>query len=105
MEVDFPSNHTNGTLPILDLEVWVEDGCKILHRFYRKTVASKGVIMARSALPSSSKRAILVAEGLRRMLNCHPDLPREEVAEYLTEFNVRMSEAGHIESFRRIVTV
>ena len=100
MEVDYPSNHLGGKLPILDLEVWVE-GTKVLHRFYKKSMATKMVILARSAIPTSSKRSILIAEALRRMLNCHPDLPRKEKADYLTEFCVRMADCGHSQRFLR----
>ena len=102
MEVDYPSNHLGGKLPILDLEVWVE-GAKVLHRFYKKSMATKMVILARSAIPTSSKRSILIAEALRRMLNCHPDLPRKEKADYLTEFCVRMADCGHSQRSREVV--
>ena len=103
MEVDFPSNHPNGKLPILDLEVWVEAGAKVMHCFYKKLMSTKMVVLARSALPASSKRSILIAEALRRLLNCHPDLQQEQKAAYLTEFSVRMSECGHDQHFREVV--
>ena len=32
---DCPSQHQNGKLPILDIQVWVEDG-KVCHTLYRK---------------------------------------------------------------------
>ena len=70
LEVDYPSQHVDGKLPILDLKVWVElrqiqsveeGGSQVnvvLHEFYSKDVASKCVINARSALSWSSKRTI-----------------------------------------------
>ena len=104
MEVDYPSNHHNGRLPILDLEVWVDEDNKVLHQFYKKSMATTMVVLARSALPASAKRSILVAEGLRRLLNCHPDLPNTMKAGFLTEFNLRMKECGHEHHFRQVVT-
>ena len=47
MEEDTPSAHTNGRLPILDMEFWVEDN-SILHQFYKKPMATRKVTMARS---------------------------------------------------------
>ena len=104
MEVDAPTFHANGKLPILDLEVWVESGSKLMHSFYKKSVSSKKVVMARSALSNQSKRSIMVSEAFRRLANCHPDLPLEQMATFLTEFNVAMCESGHEEGFRRMVT-
>ena len=63
MEVDAPTFHDNGRLPILDVEVWVEGGNKIMHSFYKKAVSSKQVVLARSALSNQSKRSILVRRG------------------------------------------
>ena len=60
--------------------------------------------MERSALSNQSKRSIMVSEAFRRLANCHPDLPAEQMAKFLTEFNLAMSECGHKESFRRMVT-
>ena len=74
LEVDYPSRHEDGRLLIhvLDLKVWIEkrrcvgDGGQdhdvqvVLHEFYYKDVASKSVINARSALPWSCKRTILM---------------------------------------------
>ena len=47
LEVDFPSNHENRKIPILDLKVWIEKHethTVIMHEFYPKEVASKSVI-------------------------------------------------------------
>ena len=74
MEEDSPSLHTNGRLPVLDMEFWVEDNL-IFHQFYKKPMATRKVTMARSALAASQKRNILVEEGSRRLSNYSPDLP------------------------------
>ena len=38
--IDSPSCNSNGKVPILDIEVWVEDN-RINHSFYRKPIASQ----------------------------------------------------------------
>ena len=48
MEEDFPSNHPSGKLPILDLEVWIEDG-EVRHHFYKKRMANRKLVQAKSA--------------------------------------------------------
>ena len=53
LEVDYPSNHKDRKMPILDLKVWVQeiDGShRIVHEFYSKDVLSKAVMFAKSAL-------------------------------------------------------
>ena len=54
MEEDVPSNHSSGKLPILDMEMWWEDNL-LLHQHYVKPMASRSVVMARSAFSSSTK--------------------------------------------------
>ena len=66
--IDRPGNNRNGKVPILDIEVWVDrDSNRIGHSFYRKPIASKYVIMQRSAMPQSTKRNTLFQEGLKRV--------------------------------------
>ena len=78
LEVDFPSNHEDGKMPILDLKVWIEKHeahAMIMHEFYSKEVSSKNVINAKSAIPWSTKRTVLTQEILRVLLNCSKRLP------------------------------
>ena len=86
LEVDYPSNHWDGKLPIHDLKVWIETKEKetekqvekaslIMYEFYSKSVASKAVINAKSALNWSTKRTVLTQEVLRVLLYCSRLLP------------------------------
>ena len=88
LEVDYPSKHQDGKLPILDLKVWIETKEKkteersekasvIMYEFHSKSVASKAVINARSALNWNTKRTVLTQEVLRVLLNCSRLLPWE----------------------------
>ena len=46
MEVDLPSNHGGGKMPILDLECWVnKDNNVEKHQFFRKLMTTTKVIM------------------------------------------------------------
>ena len=78
-------------------------GRLINHSRLEPNAASKKVIMARSALPTSTKRSILVQEGLRRLRNTSPDLLWEHKVEHLNIFMLAMYKAGHQESFRVVV--
>ena len=103
MKEDVASNHRSRTLPILDMAMWTTRN-KILHQHYTKPMASKAVIMARSAFTDREKKNMLVEEGNRRLRNCHPDLPWPKKAAFLTDMNLSMKQAGHTEKFRAMVT-
>ena len=111
LEIDYPSKHEDGKLPILDLKVWVEDREKeeqgrmkkvstILYEYYRKDVASKAVINARSALSWSTKRTVLTQEVLRVLLNCSKLIPWENVVQMVQEMVLRMQYSGYSKKFR-----
>ena len=102
-ESDTPLQHLKGRLPVLDIEVWVGKDNIVRHAFYKKEMATKQVLMARSALPSSGKRAISVAEAVRRLKNCSIDLPAKEIASHLNTFNLQMQNSGHSTRFRGVI--
>ena len=118
LEVDYPSNHQDMKIPILDVKVWVESKKKtnegeresqketyqVMYEYYTKDVSSKHVVNARSALPWNSKRTILTQETLRIMLNCNRELPRGEVNKHLNGLMLRMQYSGYDRKFRTEVT-
>ena len=75
MEEDYPSKNQDNKLPILDLKVWVTDDNIIMHECYRKSMASRLIMMAESAMPKKMKRSVLTQEGIRILRNCSEDLP------------------------------
>ena len=77
---------------------------QIGHRFYQKPMANTNFISWKSAIPSSTKIAILIQEGLRRLFNTSPSIVEIEKVDILREFNVKMFEAGYPESVRLNVT-
>ena len=102
MKEDVPSNHPSGAIPILDTEMWIESG-RIYHSHYSKPMASKEVILERSAMSTSSKVNILVQEGARRLRNCSLDLSWDKVVSYLNNLMTSMYWGGYSTSQRTLV--
>ena len=99
-KADFPSAHSSGWMPLLDLQVRVEEDNSISWKFYRKEVSSPFTILNHSALPGKVKRVSLVQEGLRRLRNTRPSLVpvlQKELMESLAEM---MLISGYPEEFR-----
>ena len=74
LEEDCPANYADNKVPILDIKVWVNEDGKIRHEYYSKSVSSKSVIDARSAMPREDKRTVLTQDLLRIILRCSPEL-------------------------------
>ena len=104
MTEDFPSNHSIGDMPILDMKVRIKD-CFIEHRHFTKPMASKSVILACSAFTSRDKMNILVNEGNRRLRNHIPHLTWDEKKHDVTTLMIQMKECGHKENFCAVVAV
>ena len=102
MEEEYPSNHPSGRMPILDLEVSIENE-KIVHRFYKKSMATRKLVSAKSAFSVPKKRSILVEEGLRRLRNCSPELDWATKAFFLNKFTSDLKYSGHKEQFIRTI--
>ena len=66
--VDYPSNYQSEKVPVLDLQVYARND-HIFHEFYEKPCASKMAIPYKSAHSRKMKMAVLVEEGLRRLIN------------------------------------
>ena len=77
----------NSRLPILDYEMWIENGQKIRQRFYKNPMATEEVVWERSALPISSNTNILLEEMGRRLKNYDIDTPWGEKTKLISKFN------------------
>ena len=101
MEADYPSNHTSGWMPILDLQVKIAEDNSIDFAWYRKPMASQYSILNRSAMPASIKRLSLVQTGITMLRNTrrrlHPT-HRVSLMERLAEI---MMVSGYPEDYRR----
>ena len=86
---DVATNYENRKLPMLDVQMWMEDK-KIRYKFYEKPMVSKLVIMERSALPAKVKMQVLAQEIVRRRRNTWRGEKKEEVDIEMTKFMVRL---------------
>ena len=102
-EQDTPSAHENKKLPCLDLQLWVEEceGVKqLVHEFYKKPMSHDQVVLRRSALSNQVKCATLFQEGMRRLLNCSPQLPWTVKASHLTDYSRALMISGYNHKYR-----
>ena len=67
---DCPSNHVEGKVPVLDLQLYVGDDGLVKHEFYKKPCFNKFAIPNQSAHSKRMKMSVIVEEGLRRLQNC-----------------------------------
>ena len=106
---NMPDNYSSDSMPVLDLEVFkvrdIKTGLDIIgHRFYRKPTSRKTTITSSSAMPAGAKKGILIAEGLRRLLNTSPETIDDNIRQVIEEFNVDMFRSGHSHKFRVMVS-
>ena len=66
LTADYPSNHGNGFMPLLDIQVRVVNN-QVEYKFYSKPMSNPYVILANSALPEQMKRNSLVQEAICRL--------------------------------------
>ena len=78
----------------------MEEG-KIKHQFFKKIMASRKLVQAKSAFSVAKKRSILLEEGMRRLKNCSSDLSWESKVKFLKRFSRDLRIRGHTESFRK----
>ena len=98
---------------VLDFRVWKEerdrgDGTletQIHHEFYEKPMASKLVMMEKSALPQRMKITTLTAEIIRREKNTSRSVGEARRRQILSKMMVKMKRSGYDERMRRRVLV
>jgi hypothetical protein len=103
LEEEYPSKHKNDRVPVLDLEVWMEDN-EVRHTHYRKPMATRRMVTAKSAISEQAKRAIVTEEGMRRLRNVSQELVEGEQDGMLVGFNLDMKDSGYEGSFREGIT-
>ena len=102
VKVDYPSNHTNKRLPILDTEMWIEEigvngtmRHQILYSYYEKDMSSKYLIHKNSALSNQSKINILVNDLVRVMKNTSLRVNGEEKRTNIQHYMNKMQFSGY----------
>ena len=104
MEADWPTKNQDKRLPILDMKVWTDEDGQVLYSHYEKPMSRKSILNVKSAHPGSCKKNVHIQEILRRMMNCtrriHWD---QETAPCISDYMLRMKEAGYDEKYRKRV--
>ena len=103
LTIDYPSNNTDGKVPMLNVKMWIEDinaRRQIMYEHYEKPMSTKAVINARSALPMQTKRTVLSQEMLNILLHCSDQLPWESVCTHINKFMKKLQYSGYTQPFR-----
>ena len=102
MTVDAPSCHNNNKVPMLGVEVWLEeyDNNKIYFNFYQKPERNRLVTMKSSALPQNQKMNILTQETFRRLYNTKEEIDSDTKTGILNKFMVDLKISGYNERER-----
>ena len=104
VEVDLPSRHSDGKMPILDMKVHINNEGFVVYEHYEKPVTTKLVISERSAHSANCKRSVHVSELIRRMTNTSRRLDwNKSVVPVLEDYLQRMKTAGYNERYRKSV--
>ena len=98
---DCPSKHPEGRMPLLDLEVWVDDEEEVVFSFFEKPMASRYTIPVRSAHSWKQKVTNLTREAIRRLLNIHNKLPWTETVKIMNKFSRKMKKSGYSARVRK----
>ena len=98
-EVDYPSLHENGRLPVLDLNMFIAND-KIEFGFFRKPIASPFLILYKSAINSQTKRNSILQDGLRRLRNLSPGIGQSERIQTLNFLSYQMLISGYDQHYR-----
>ena len=103
LTIDYPSNHTNEKVPMLDVNMWIketEEGRKLVYEHYEKEMTSKAVIHAKSAVSTQTKKTVLTQEVLRILLHCSKHVEWETVCGHVNKFMMKMQYSGYGQIFR-----
>ena len=88
MEVDYPSNHTSGWMPILDLEV-------------QKPMATCYSILDRAAMPTAIEMITLVQRGVTMFRNTRRELHQQLFTPLMEHLAETMMVSGYTEYYSR----
>ena len=95
MEVDYPSRHQSGWMPILDLQVQIAEDKSVYFNFYQKPMAPPTTILNRSAMPARVKWNNNVQQGIIRLRNTRPRLHAETRNKLMEEWAEVMMVFGY----------
>ena len=91
-------------LPTLDTSIWW-NGSKLCFEFYEKPMCPNRVLQKDTALSTSTIRASLNQEVVRRLLCCSQDLPLVRKQEILSTFSQKLLNSGFSLASAQIILV
>ena len=96
MTVDVPSNYASKRVPMLDLEVWIDENSnEINYAFYEKVTKCPYVISKNSAMSTSKKMECLSQEVFRRLHNTRENLHNDEIIDIMNKFMLKLKMSGY----------
>ena len=95
-----PSECPSGMIPMLDMEVGVNQTGHIYRKFYTKPMNTPFTILSRSAHSWQIKRSTLTQEGVRRLLNTSLNAPSHVRNQILADWDQKMNVSGYDINFR-----
>ena len=98
--VDVPSECLSGLIPMLDMEVGVNQLGLITRKFYCKPSNTPYTILSRSAHSWQIKWSTLTQEGVRRLLNTSVEAPGHVKDQILSDWDLKMNHSGYDHTFR-----
>ena len=83
-------------LPTLDTQIWFAESKKlILHSFFEKDTCPNRVLQKTTSLSTSSIRACLCQDVVRRLKACCDHVTQTERSEILSVFGQKLINSGH----------
>ena len=101
MEVDYPSRHQSGWMPILDFQVQIAEDKSVDFKFYQKPMAPPTTILNRSAMPARVKWNNNVQQEIRRLRNTRPRLHAETRDQLMEEWAEVVMVSGYTKNHRK----
>ena len=98
--VDIPSECPSGLIPMLDMEVGINQVGQVTRQFYSKPMATPFTIPSRSAHTWQTKRSTLTQEGVRRLLNTSQNTSKIIRNDIMQQWDKKMNVSGYDEKFR-----
>ena len=116
--VELPEESSSKTLPVLDIQCWVEKKKendsrtergkptqKLLYNFYMKPMASKLCLMRRSAMPENTRHHSLANEMVRMMKNVTEMVNQDVRNRVVDSYSARLKMSGYEEdAVKTIIT-
>ena len=97
---DIPSECPTGLIPMLDMEVGINQLGQVTRKFYSKPMNTPYTIPSRSAHTWQIKRSTLTQEGVRRLLNTSQNTSIIDRNKIMEDWDRKMNVSGYDMKFR-----